>query len=69
MFITTNHKEYIDDALLRAGRLDYHFELDELTKEQKKELVESILDEIPYTEEFMSKIYESTTSSSSRSIY
>jgi len=44
IFITTNHIEKMDDALLRAGRLDYKIEYRSLNKQEKKNMTKRILD-------------------------
>ncbi|MDB5910619.1 MAG: hypothetical protein JWP34_4733, partial [Massilia sp.] len=38
LFMTTNNKEALDNALIRPGRVDMQFELGNATKEQAKEL-------------------------------
>jgi len=38
MFMTTNHKERLDPALLRPGRADVHVRLDLASEKQIKEL-------------------------------
>lgn len=44
VFITTNNKEKVDPALLRAGRVDEQYELKSLNKEEKLKMAKIILD-------------------------
>jgi len=45
-FLTTNHIENIDEALLRPGRIDYHMEFTYTTDEQKRLMCKSFIPEI-----------------------
>ena len=45
-FLTTNHIENIDEALLRPGRVDYHMEFTYTTDEQKRLMCKSFIPDI-----------------------
>ncbi len=45
-FLTTNHIENIDEALLRPGRVDYHMEFTYTTDEQKTLMCKSFIPDI-----------------------
>ena len=40
IILTTNHKEYLDNALIRPGRIDMHYLFDKLDSDDIKNTVE-----------------------------
>lgn len=39
IFMTTNHKELLDDSLIRPGRIDHHIEFKKITSDQIKTII------------------------------
>lgn len=61
IFITTNHLEKIDPAILRPGRMDEVIELESLNKEEKKKLAKIILSDDTLVERVMADGINDTT--------
>ena len=55
--MTTNHKEMLDDALIRPGRIDHHIEFNKITADQLKNIVSYYYDSNAY-EDIVSKYQE-----------
>ncbi len=47
IFMTTNHKDRLEDALLRRGRLDFHLEMQFPTEKEIKEFLHNFYKESP----------------------
>ena len=57
IFITTNNYEYLDDSLIRPGRLDCNIKLNNMVEEDRIKLANVILSDYP---EFIDKLIEET---------
>ena len=69
IFMTTNHKDHLDDALIRPGRIDHHIEFSRITEHQIKTIIEYYYDDkslkkiIDQYDEFMDKLIGNITTS------
>lgn len=65
VFVTTNHPENLDPALIRKGRIDHQFELGKLTDKEIREFAKYAFPGIQLQQEFK---YESMTGANLQSI-
>ena len=56
IFMTTNHKDRLDPALIRPGRIDYNIHFNYSTKNQIEKIMTYYFNDEQLTQEFISKI-------------
>lgn len=56
IFMTTNHKDRLDPALIRPGRIDYNIHFNYSTKNQIEQIMNYYFNDTKLTQEFISKL-------------